>query len=285
MKKIIKISILITFLTITILNTYNFSNITHAQDTNKYEGINNPIIHEKNITIELTEKINKKIYKNYNTRNVLIEFIKLSDKLSNKLLGLVGGVALAADTDKKAYGNYTMEDILLEAIEISNKLLGIVGSVALLFFIVAGIRMIFSGGSQEKIGSARQMMAQTIVGLVIFLSAYLIIFFIQDSLKIDQKYRITSGPPQLMSETTTEEETSSANCLCQIKKGNGAICRTFENTNERDEARNQGCAAVGESWCPDTSLTICCPASVNIGTPYSGNKTCTCTESEGTCEY
>jgi len=80
------------------------------------------------------------------------------------------------------YGDYNMEDFLNRAIEISQKLLGIIGSIALLFFIIAGIKMIFAGGSQEKIGSARTMMVQTIVGLAIFLSAYLIVHFIQEAL-------------------------------------------------------------------------------------------------------
>ncbi len=83
---------------------------------------------------------------------------------------------------KGIYGNYDMKDLLTKAIEISNQLLGIVGSIALLFFIIAGIKMIFSGGSEEKISSARTMMVQTIIGLIIFLSAFLIISFVQETL-------------------------------------------------------------------------------------------------------
>ncbi len=94
-----------------------------------------------------------------------------------------------------SYGNYDMQDILTKAIKISNTLLGIVGSVALLFFIIAGIKMIFSGGSEEKIGSARTMMVQTVVGLVIFLSAYLIISFIQSTLldEDSERYQLKEG--------------------------------------------------------------------------------------------
>ncbi len=94
-----------------------------------------------------------------------------------------------ATLQKQRYGNYDLKDIVNELIFRSNQMLGIVGSIALLFFIVAGIKMIFSGGSQEKIGSARTMMAQTIVGLIIFLSAYLIVSFIQNTL-------IDSGNPK-----------------------------------------------------------------------------------------
>ncbi len=96
----------------------------------------------------------------------------------------------------KTYGDYNTEDLLTEIIDISNKLLGVVGSVALLFFIIAGIQMIFSGGSQEKVSSARTMMVQTVIGLVIFLSAYLIISFVQDKLiqkdETDPNFKIES---------------------------------------------------------------------------------------------
>ena len=82
----------------------------------------------------------------------------------------------------REYGEYDVKDLVYKAISISKQLLGIVGSVALLFFIIAGIQMIFSGGSEEKIKSARTMMVQTIIGLVIFLGAYMIISFVQDTL-------------------------------------------------------------------------------------------------------
>ena len=100
---------------------------------------------------------------------------------------------------KKTYGIYDMKDLLTKTINISNELLGIVGSIALLFFIIAGIKMIFSGGSEEKIGSARTMMVQTIIGLIIFLSAYLIINFVQDTLmdssKDSKRYQLKTEEP------------------------------------------------------------------------------------------
>jgi hypothetical protein len=103
--------------------------------------------------------------------------------------------------NKKKYGNYDLQDILIEAIKISNKLLGIVGSVALLFFIIAGMKMIFAGGTtitdsnKDKITSAKTMMVQTIIGLVIFLSAYLIVSFIQSTLLDEEsgKYQLKEG--------------------------------------------------------------------------------------------
>lgn len=100
---------------------------------------------------------------------------------------------------KRINGDYDAKDLLTKIISISNQLLGVVGSIALLFFIVAGIQMIFSGGSEEKISSARTMMVQTVIGLVIFLSAYLIVSFIQDTLIIhstedgDKNFKLDSN--------------------------------------------------------------------------------------------
>lgn len=93
------------------------------------------------------------------------------------------------------YGDFNVDDIVDEAINISQMLLGIVGSIALLFFIIAGVKMIFAGGSKDKISSAKTMMVQTIIGLMIFLGAYLIVNFIQDTLIENQnsKYKIDTS--------------------------------------------------------------------------------------------
>ena len=90
-------------------------------------------------------------------------------------------------------GNCSVNDMVKLAINISKFLTGIIGSVALLFFIVSGIMLIFSRGNEEQITKGKTMMVQTIIGLLIFLSAYLIIDFVQNSLGVDEnsKYHIT----------------------------------------------------------------------------------------------
>ncbi|MCD4704571.1 pilin [bacterium] len=88
-------------------------------------------------------------------------------------------------------GNCSTEDLVQLAINVSKLLTGFVGSVALLFFIIAGVKLIFSAGKEESVKSAKEMMVQTIIGLFIFLGAYLIILFLQDNiLGTKQKYRI-----------------------------------------------------------------------------------------------
>lgn len=73
-------------------------------------------------------------------------------------------------------------DMVSVAINITKYLTGIIGSIALLFFIIAGIKMLLSQGNPSKIGEAKKMMSQTIIGIIVFLSAYLIVDFVQTSL-------------------------------------------------------------------------------------------------------
>lgn len=90
---------------------------------------------------------------------------------------LFGGNVTCIDT-----GNCSVEDMVSVAIIITQYMLGIIGSIALLFFIISGIKMLLSQGNQSKISEAKQMMAQTIIGIIVFLSAYLIVDFVQKTL-------------------------------------------------------------------------------------------------------
>lgn len=94
-------------------------------------------------------------------------------------------------------GNCSVNDIMTVGINITKFLLGIIGSIALFFFVFAGFKMLTSRGNEQAITSAKQMMTQTIIGILIFLSAFLIVDFVRKSLleesvetgtKIDQNY-------------------------------------------------------------------------------------------------
>lgn len=52
------------------------------------------------------------------------------------------------------------------------------GVVALFIIVWAGIRFIISGGDAKQIQNARSMITYAIVGLIIVLSSYAIVFFI-----------------------------------------------------------------------------------------------------------
>lgn len=78
-------------------------------------------------------------------------------------------------------GNYSVNDFLQMAVNISDWILGIVGAVALLFFVIGGFYFILSGGASDKIEKGKDMIIGSIIGLVIVFSSYLIIQFILTS--------------------------------------------------------------------------------------------------------
>ena len=57
-------------------------------------------------------------------------------------------------------------------------LLGVVGAVTLLIFIWGGMKMIFSGGNEEKIKKGRDTLLWAAIGLAIILSSYSILQYV-----------------------------------------------------------------------------------------------------------
>lgn len=105
--------------------------------------------------------------------------------------GTIEGEGIFAGITDMDSGDLNYNDILKVGINITKILLGIIGSVALLMFIISGIKMIFSAGNEQQISSARNIMVQTVIGILIALGAYLIINFIQITiLEKDSPYQI-----------------------------------------------------------------------------------------------
>ena len=59
-----------------------------------------------------------------------------------------------------------------------NAFLLFAGTTALFIIVWAGIRFITSGGDAKQMGSARSMITYAIIGLIVVLSSYAILFFI-----------------------------------------------------------------------------------------------------------
>lgn len=74
-------------------------------------------------------------------------------------------------------GDCGLNDILLVAVNVADFILGIVGSVALLFFIYGGFVFILSGGNEKRLGEGKQILLNSVIGLVIVFASYLIIQF------------------------------------------------------------------------------------------------------------
>ena len=61
---------------------------------------------------------------------------------------------------------------------VANAFLLFAGVVALFILVWSGIRFVISGGDAKQIGNAKSMMTYAIIGLVVVLSSYAIIFFL-----------------------------------------------------------------------------------------------------------
>lgn len=66
-----------------------------------------------------------------------------------------------------------------------NAALVFVGAVALILFVYAGIKFITSGGDPKQVAQARQIMTYAIIGTVIVLCSFGIIYFIGYVTKTD----------------------------------------------------------------------------------------------------
>ncbi|KKQ40168.1 MAG: hypothetical protein US58_C0023G0002 [Candidatus Magasanikbacteria bacterium GW2011_GWA2_37_8] len=73
-------------------------------------------------------------------------------------------------------------------INVARYLFGIVGALALLFFIYGGFTMILSGGSAEKTKKGTQIIVAAVIGLAITFSAYLLVSFLGESLGVQTQF-------------------------------------------------------------------------------------------------
>ncbi len=82
-----------------------------------------------------------------------------------------------------------INDLLQLIINFGANMFAIIGSFAFAFFIYGGFTMIISFGNAEKVKKGRDIMVAAVVGLVISLSAYLLIDFILEALKVTDTFR------------------------------------------------------------------------------------------------
>ncbi|MFH1326453.1 MAG: pilin [Candidatus Falkowbacteria bacterium] len=91
-------------------------------------------------------------------------------------------------------GDCSLDDFVRLAVNVSNWILGIVGSLALLFFVYGGFMMIISAGNTERSGKAKTILTNAIIGLVIVFTSWLIIYFVQTTLGAKQRLDNTPTP-------------------------------------------------------------------------------------------
>ena len=76
-------------------------------------------------------------------------------------------------------------------INFSKYLFGIVGALALLFFIYGGFTLILSRGATESVKKGKDIMVAAIIGLIIVFGAYMLVRFLGVAVGLKGDYKLT----------------------------------------------------------------------------------------------
>ena len=107
-------------------------------------------------------------------------------------------------------GQCDLEDIEAGFSSIIELMLGVLGAMALFYFIWGAIQWLTSGGNQERITKGKNIMIGTSMAIFVTLGSYLFVdFFINDVLDVKPGYEVSHAPPEC------EGENESATCNTQ----------------------------------------------------------------------
>ncbi len=85
---------------------------------------------------------------------------------------------------KYCCGDYELNDFVQVFVRYYDRIFGLIGSVALLFFIYGGIIFLISAGNSEKVEQGKKILIGAIIGLVIVFASYTITQFVFTALEI-----------------------------------------------------------------------------------------------------
>lgn len=90
-------------------------------------------------------------------------------------------------------GNYTLNDGVQLMVNVANWILGIVGSLALLMFVIGGFMFLISAGNSKTVETGKQIVIGAVIGLIIVFCSYMIIQFSMTALGL--KWSGTTNAP------------------------------------------------------------------------------------------
>lgn len=94
-------------------------------------------------------------------------------------------------------GNCTIYDFITTLIAVSQWGLGILGSLALLFFVIGGLYLMFGGASPSARKKGKDMLLNTTLAIIVIFSSWLIVKFLLS--------RIFQAKPCVQPDATIEE--------------------------------------------------------------------------------
>ncbi|MFA6306505.1 MAG: pilin [Patescibacteria group bacterium] len=78
----------------------------------------------------------------------------------------------------QAYDGSTPRDIRMTIVDIIKIVLGFLGIITVVIILYAGFKWMTAGGNEENVATAKKMLINAVIGLVIILSAYALATFI-----------------------------------------------------------------------------------------------------------
>ncbi len=86
-------------------------------------------------------------------------------------------------------GDCGLNDIVNLFVGAANYLFGIVGALALLFFIYGGVLWLTAGGKAEQIEKGKKVLIGAVIGLVIIFGSWILVQFIMEALGVESEFR------------------------------------------------------------------------------------------------
>ncbi|MDO8592916.1 MAG: pilin [bacterium] len=174
-------------------------------------------------------------------------------------------------------GNYTLNDMASAAVKISTFILGLVGSLALLAFIVGGLMWLLSAGNPEWVTRGKQAIIGAVVGLVIVFTSYMIIQLVFSALGVPGAEQ---GGWSISSWFKSENNTSSTDANSRQSAAQQAYEQCFNVKNskalsDRDNCLNNLCNDQTDSLKKQACLESCYSIYYSsTNTPFNSKEEC-----------
>ncbi|KKU73646.1 MAG: hypothetical protein UX98_C0005G0022 [Parcubacteria group bacterium GW2011_GWA2_47_26] len=166
--------------------------------------------------------------------------------------------ATAAPEGQNIPCNYTLEDLIGVGVRMATLIFGITGSLALLFFVYGGFKMLTAAGNPEHVQEGRKILTGAVIGVIIILGAGLIVQFV--GRLVLPSTSITSGL-----QITVGQACGSGNGAQQCEIGtvcNDGVCKTICEIRKSGEGYWCQEALVGlqcvNNLCPGGASFKCC---------------------------
>jgi len=117
---------------------------------------------------------------------ICLSFLVLPKASSAAQLFVPDPIENRVSEDCQLHGNCALDEFINYIIYAVKFVLPIIGGLALFMFVIGGVFWIISAGSSERVEKGKKIMVGAIIGIVIVLSAWLLIIILEDVLGVEE---------------------------------------------------------------------------------------------------